>query len=143
MEEPTYTPTVRRKVAHPEGGPLMTKQSMAAETDINQIMKRWIAHGVPPLSGNRVGTYGDFSRAPDFQTALNMVREAEEQFDQLPAHIRKHCRNDPAEFLAMVYDPDRQAELVKLGLKPEQVPEGAKTENPKPAPQPAPDPTTT
>lgn len=114
------------KVYHPEGGPLMTKQSMAAETDINNIMARWITNGIPPIApGGTPPTYGDFSNTPDFQTALNAVREAELQFMALPAHIRAHCRNDPGEFLGMVFDPSRQAELVKLGLLKEQIPTAA------------------
>lgn len=123
----------RTRVVHPEGGDLMTKQSMAAETDVNHIMKRWIHHGIPPLGSNRTPRYGDFSSGIDFQAALNSVQEAIDQFDRLPSHIRLHCHNDPAEFLALVYNAERRAELEKLGLVPEQVPEAAK---PIPAPDP-------
>lgn len=118
-------PMTRKRVTHPEGGPLMTKQSMAADTDVNHIMARWIAHGVPPLAGNRAPTYGDFSSGLDFQTALNQVMETQAQFDRLPAHIRAACHNDPAEFLDLALNPARVDELVKLGLKPEQLPAAA------------------
>lgn len=116
----------REQVAHPAGGRMMTKQSMAAETDINQIMSRWISTGAVPFGhNNQAPRYGDFSSGIDFKTALDQVREAERQFDLLPAHIRKHCDNDPQKFLAMVYDPSRRDELVQLGMVEEQLPAAA------------------
>lgn len=135
-------PMTRTRVIHPEGGPLITKQSMAAQTDINQIMNRWVAHGIPPVASGKEPTYGDFANAQDFHASLNAVMAAQDQFDRLPAHIRKHCNNDPGEFLDLVYDPLRQAELVELGLKPDTVPAAAQPkpveEPPAPAPQPVP-----
>jgi len=130
--------TDRVRVIHPEGGRLMTKQAPAAEQDINTIMGRWIAHGVPPRAGAGQPRYGDFSSGQDFQTSLNQIREAEQQFQELPANVRQYCRNDPGEFLDLVMDPERRDELVRLGLLEERVPESAP---PKPAP-PATDPGT-
>lgn len=101
----------------------MTKQSMASETDVNQIMARWIHQGLPPIGNGGTPKYGDFSNAIDFQTALDQVREAQAQFDLLPAHVRRHCQNDPAQFLEMAFDPERRDELVKLGLAEERLPE--------------------
>lgn len=126
--------TDRIRVVHPEGGNLMTKQSMAAQTDVNQIMARWIHHGIAPIAPGMNPTYGDFSSGLDFQTALNAVKEAEAEFLRLPSHIRKHCHNDPKEFLELVYDPDRMKELVDLGLLPDQTPQ--KPAEPEPAPAP-------
>lgn len=108
---------------HPEGGPLMTKQSMAAETDVNNIIARWIHHGTVPIAGTQPPSYGDFSSAIDFQKALNSVRDAQNHFDELPAHVRRACNNNPLEFLEMAYDPARRDELVKLGLAEELIPE--------------------
>lgn len=137
-------PMTRKRVTHPEGGKLMTKQSMAAETDVNHIMQRWIAHGIAPLAGGKQPAYGDFSNSIDFHSALNQVMEAQDEFQRLPAHIRDHCHNDPGEFLDLVYDQTRQPELIALGLKPDTVPVAAAPSGPapepapKPAPQPAP-----
>lgn len=114
----------RVRVVHPEGGPLMTKQAMALDTDVNHIMKRWVTTGVIPFgAGGQAPRYGDFSSGTDFQTAINQVREAEAQFDMLPAHIRRYCHNDPQKFLELVYDPERRDDLVKLGLVKEQLPD--------------------
>lgn len=127
----------RIRTVHPEGGRLMTKQAPAADSDINSIMGRWIAHGIPPRAGAGNPRYGDFSSGQDFHDSLSQIREAELQFGQLPAHIRSHCRNDPADFLEMVYDPERRDELVKLGLVEAQIPEAAK---PDPVPTATPEP---
>lgn len=123
--------TDRIRVVQPEGGRLMTKQSMAMESDINQIVARHVAHGTPFFqSGN--ATYGDFSGALDYHGSLNAVLRAQSEFERLPAAIREHCRNDPGEFLDLVYDPARREELVKLGLVESAIPAGA----PAPAPDP-------
>lgn len=131
----------RTSMIHPEGGRLMTKQAQALETDINQIVARHVAHGVPfPVDG-RAG-YGDFSGAVDYHGSLNAVLEAQREFAQLPAAVRDHCKNDPGEFLDLVYDPARQAELVELGLVPAAIPvgaPGAEVAVPGPAPAPGPE----
>lgn len=129
--------TKRRSVPHPSGGRTLVKQSQAAETDVNQIMARWITHGQPPRGNGRPPEYGDFSNGMDFTTAINQVRQAEQDFAELPAQVRKACRNSPALFLELVHDPDRQAELVKLGLATDRIPE---TATPPTPPSPAPDP---
>lgn len=113
---------------HPSGGRKMTKQSMAAETDINAIVKRHIAFRMPLPEGPP--SYGDFTGFGDFHAAQNQVVEAREQFLALPAHIRDYCENDPGKFLDLVFDPARRAELVKLGLLPEQVPAAAPAGDP-------------
>lgn len=114
----------RVRVLAPEGGPVLTKQSMAAETDINQIVARHIAHKLPFYADGRA-SYGDFTGAVDYHTALNALVSAQEEFAKLPAAVRDHCENDPGEFLDMVMDPGRRDELVALGLVPEAIPASA------------------
>lgn len=111
----------RVRVVHPEGGRMMTKQSMAAQTDVNQIVARHVAHGVPFPDGGGAG-YGDFSSALDYHSALNSIREAQDTFLRLPAAVREYCENDPGKFLDLVVDPARRDELVKLGLIPAMMP---------------------
>lgn len=119
------------RVQHEGGGESLTKQSMASATDINNIVNRWIVHGEAPVTGKKP-MYGDFTGLGDFHTAMNRVKAAEADFQALPAHIRKHCNNDPGEFLAMVYDPNRKPELEQLGL--------VESRNPAvPEPEPAPE----
>lgn len=98
-----------------------TKQSDALTSDVNSIVARHIAHRIPFPDGMSRAMYGDFSDIGDFHSAVSRVRRMEDTFSRLPAHVRKHCHNDPGEFLAMVYDESRVDELVKLGLVPEVV----------------------
>lgn len=114
----------RVRVVHPEGGALMTKQSMAAETDINQIVARHVAHGAPFFEDGRA-TYGDFTGVDSYHEALNSLNRAQDDFAKLPASIRDHVGNDPGEFLEMVFNPARRQELVDLGLVEAAVPVAA------------------
>lgn len=106
----------RVRVVAPEGGDMMTKQSMALESDINHIVSRWIHHGQVPRAVSSTPMYGDFSSFDSFHEAANLVLAAEADFARLPAHVRDHCKNDPGLFLDLVYDPERRPELEALGL---------------------------
>lgn len=92
-----------------------TKQEMKAETDINEIMKRYIRFGTLP-PGVGIGRYGDFSKVEDYQAALNLVMDAEGQFAALPARVRDRFQNDPSQLLAFVQDAKNLEEARKLGL---------------------------
>lgn len=93
-----------------------TKQSFREETDINAIVERANRTGQLPQMIASDPMYGDFSSVPDYQTALNLVVKAEEQFMGLSAHVRDRFYNDPARFLEFMGDPNNAAEIVKLGL---------------------------
>ncbi len=113
-------------VTHPEGGESMTKQSMAAATDVNLIMEKWHKHGAAVAHLNRgQAMWGDFSSGVDYAEALNSIRDAQRDFAALPAKVRAHVDNDPGEFLEMVFDPERREELERLGLVDVQKPAGA------------------
>lgn len=113
----------RVRVVAPEGGRMMTKQSMALESDINQIMNRYTVSRQLPMGNGRSPVYGDFSSGVDFHTAMNRVRDAEQAFKSLPAHVRDYVGNDPGKFLDLCFDPDRRDELLKLGLTEAVIPE--------------------
>lgn len=123
----------RVSVPAPSGGRVLVKQSHALASDVNAIVARHVAHGIA-FPVNERASYGDFTGVGEFHGALNAVREAQAEFDRLPAAIREHCRNDPGEFLSMVYDPDRQAELVELGLVEAAIPAAAVPAVPEVAP---------
>lgn len=134
---------VHRRVTHPEGGRLMTKQAGKDAADINLIMKKYIAHGVPPLANGRTPHYGDFTDADGYMSAMMAIRQAEGDFMRLPSRVRAHVDNDPAKFIEMVFDPERRAELEELGLVAEAAPAAAppsKPPDPDPEPEPSPAP---
>lgn len=68
-------------------GPSLTRQSEADECDINKIMERFDRTGQLPTVIKAPGTYGD-ARVVDFQTAKQIVLDAENLFKSLPANAR-------------------------------------------------------
>lgn len=91
-----------------------TKQSHKDECDINKIIAKAVRAGGLPEAPE--GLYGDFSAVPDYMTAIETINRAQEQFEALPAKLRKRLNNDPQEFLAFMADPENRAELEKLGM---------------------------
>lgn len=114
----------------------ITKQSMAAECDINKILARYKKTGRLPELIQKNPMYGDFSKPVDYQTAFEIVERAEMQFAELSADVRDRFHNSPIEFLAFVQDKNNSKELIDMGLAT------AKPEN-KPVPAPGPDATKT
>ena len=98
-------------------GETRTKVSDQAETDINNIMAKYIKTGHIGWQNRQPPQYG-ISDGQTFHEAMNIVIQAEENFSELPAHIRKRFGNDPAEFLNFVADEKNHNEAVKLGMIP-------------------------
>lgn len=121
-------PDDRGRVFHPSGGESRVKQSETNATELDQVLKRYLENNVPlPVERSM---YGDFSSGLDFHAALNRVREAEDAFAAVPAHIRSHVQNDAGSYLDMVFDPERRHELEELGLVEVHVPEAAPPSEP-------------
>jgi phage internal scaffolding protein len=82
--------------------------------------------------------YGDFSSVPDYQEAMNTVIHAQDQFNALPANIRKEFDHDPEKMLAFCSDPTNLEKMRELGLaKPEEKqaePQKVEVVNPSPSP---------
>lgn len=95
--------------------PTLTKQAFAEEVDINTIVRRFNLTGQLPENVH-MPTYADFEDIFDFQTAMNAVRQAEESFNEMPAHIRARFHNNAAEFVDFCSDEDNRPEAEKLGL---------------------------
>jgi phage internal scaffolding protein len=132
--------------AHPELGEVVnhktgevtrpvsrTKQSFVPECDINNIVKSYRVTGqINHMRSNAAqGVYEDLPDPIDFQTSLNIIQEARDSFQSLPAAVRRRFDNDPAEFLAFVTNPKNQDEIIKMGL--------AVDNRPPPPPPPAPE----
>ncbi len=129
------------------------EQTHVGSTNINAIVRKYRKTGElpPPRDGGEV--YGDFAFAEDYHTAQNRLKEAEEQFMEMPSDLRTHFQNDPGLFFEFVNNPDNLEECRELGLLPKAEktpPEGPTTEKlpletiqplpaaPSPAPAPAP-----
>lgn len=101
--------------------PSKTKQSFKEESDINNIMKKFMERGVLPQMIQKDPKYGDYAQVGTYQESLNTVLKAQEQFDALPSHLRDRFLNEPAKFLEFTADKNNLEEMYKLGLaiKPE------------------------
>lgn len=111
-------------------GPGRTKQAFAEEADINTLIKRF-GVGNPLPTGARIPSYGDFSGATDYQTALNVIHNAERAFYAVPADVRARFLNDPARFVDFFNQGENRAEAIRLGLVP---PAADRGPEPPPAP---------
>jgi phage internal scaffolding protein len=52
----------------------------------------------------------------DFVQAQNQINYAQQQFEALPAKVRKNFNNNSREFLSFVQNPENIDELIRLGL---------------------------
>ncbi len=97
-------------------GPSAAKQSFKDECDINKIMAKYRKTGLIDHVNRYKGDYSNLERGFEYQAGLNMIIEAKDAFESLPAEIRTRFGNDPGEFLEFVHDPESVDELVALGL---------------------------
>ena len=103
------------------GEETMTQQHMAESTDINHIMKRYEQSGLLEHVNQYQGEYGDFTVMPDFHTAMNKIKEAEDMFLTIPASIREKFDNDPGKFVEFATNSENLGELREMGLAPPEV----------------------
>lgn len=108
------------------GDPSLTQQQFADESDINNIVDRFMKTGHIPTPTS-MPQYMDYEGVFDFQTAMNAVRQADENFMRMDAKVRARFHNSPQEFLEFFANPDNTEEAVRLGLavstaKPKDVP---------------------
>lgn len=97
--------------------PSLTQQQFKEDADLNTIVRRYgIDAGPIPPPAIDPRYYGDFSNAPDYRTALDTVRTAQQRFDELPAELRQRFYNDPIRLWEFVNNPANAEEAVKLKL---------------------------
>lgn len=97
------------------------RSSFMEECDINHIIAQYTKTGQLPGLVKDNPQYGDFASVPDFQAAMDIVVQAQETFDALPAQVRAECGNNPEVFLDRVRDK-AWAEKHKLALPPKDAP---------------------
>lgn len=92
-----------------------TTQEFVEESDINYIAEKFIRTGqLPQLL--EMPTYGDFQGTFDFQSSMNLITKAKQEFMSLPAKVRTRFSNDPQKLLEFINDPENFDEAVKLGF---------------------------
>lgn len=92
-----------------------TKQAFKDETDINQIMKRYMKTGILDHARKHEPEYG-FATSTDFQESMEIILRAQNMFQDLPAQVRSRFQNEPGQFLDFVQDPENQQDLFDMGL---------------------------
>lgn len=99
-------------------------QSAKDEADINTIVRKFGLTGELP-NDLKMPQSGDFTDVPDFHSAMNLVRSAQEQFLRVPADVRARFNNDPQRLMAFLEDDVNRDEARKLGFlaDPVKVPE--------------------
>jgi len=95
--------------------PSLTQQQFKEEADINTIVDRFMKSGVLPTPVN-MPQYVDYEGVFDFQSAMNAVRAADENFMRMDAKIRARFNNSPQEFLEFFADANNKDEAIRLGL---------------------------
>ena len=93
----------------------LAQQQFKEDSDINTIVNRFMKSGVLPTPVN-MPQYIDYEGVFDYQTAMNSVRAADEQFMRMDSKVRARFNNSPQEFLAFFADPANADEAIRLGL---------------------------
>lgn len=96
--------------------PSMAQQHFKDECDVNNILRKYESTGLITHVANGTPSYGDFSSVLEFQQAQNILIEAQDAFEALPASLRKRFDNDPAVMLEFIENPDNREEAENLGL---------------------------
>ncbi len=118
------------------GDKIRTKQSFKKETDINNIMARFVKTGniSPEALAKRQATFADVSEIGDFHQCQNQIQEAHSAFMTLGPEIRSRFENEPAKLLDFMNDPENKKEAIELGIieKPEDTPPDTPPAPPEP-----------
>lgn len=96
--------------------PSLASQEMSADTDINRIVEVWVRTGMAPTT-NVEALSGDFSNVDDYRTMLDKLNRANREFMTFDADVRSFFKNDPANLIAALDNPDMASKLVELGIK--------------------------
>ena len=110
-----YAGEKRKRVQLGCSGKSLTKQEFREECDINLIMKKYGPRELHNLGSAAQPLYGDFSAVEDYQTACEMVAEADEAFQELPSALRARFDNDPQLFMNW-FDKADETALDEAGL---------------------------
>lgn len=93
----------------------LTQQHMKDECNINKLVERFVVTGEIPQM-NMPPLQGDFTNAPTYQEALNLMVAAKQSFMQQPADVRSRFDNDAGRFVDFCTNESNRDELRRMGL---------------------------
>jgi phage internal scaffolding protein len=97
-------------------GESLTQQHFKDECDVINIIKKHDRNGIIEHVQRGQARYGDFSEVTGYREALDLVRDAQDEFMTIPSDIRKKFDNDPGKFYEFVSNPDNKEELKEMGF---------------------------
>jgi len=101
------------------GDHMITKQSHKDECDIHRILRQYQRTGIITHVQSAQAQFLDLPSSLDFQSSIQLIRDAEQAFASLPASVRDKFHNSPEAFLSAFQDASRADELRAMGfLKP-------------------------
>lgn len=107
------SPKLSVSMSFPETG--RTRQEFVEESDINNIMARYLKTGTIDWVNKYDAQHLDCSGL-DFQSAQDQIVQAKTMFAELPAQLRDTFQNDPVLFVDFCSDPANYAEMDAMGL---------------------------
>jgi len=130
-----YSPQLRVSIKFKGSG--LTKQEFKDESDINQIMARYMRTGLIDNVTNKLPQFQDLD-GQTFTDAMQIVAESKSLFADLPSSIRNEFENNPAKFLDFVHDPENRPRMAEMGLLNEEATNTYLSTNPTQTNQPNP-----
>lgn len=113
--EKIETKSLRRPIKTKNNRPTLTKQSLAKDLDVNNIIKKYRDTGVLQQMNEFEGIYGDFNEH-DLRSAIEMVEGANEMFMEVPSEIRARFDNDAGKFIDYATKPSNIDQMREWGL---------------------------
>jgi phage internal scaffolding protein len=107
----------RKREGFKTTGESLTQQSHAQAADVRNIIKQYDRTGLIANVTKGIAQYGDYSEINEYSEALNMVRNANQNFETLPSHIREQFNNNAGLFFEFATNPKNSEEMIKMGLK--------------------------
>lgn len=99
-------------------GPVVTKQSFGAVSDIRNILDRYRKTGVVDYVNKGSPAFMDVAALGDLHSTVNKVRAAEAAFQSLSPIVRTRFNNDSLLLMDFLADRGNKDEAIKLGLIP-------------------------
>lgn len=111
-------PKVRQSFLDKDGNPKpgRTKQSFKEEADINNIVKKHGRAAIQQQAALSIKQYGDYTEINEYQESLDLINTSNENFNKLPADVRKEFNNNAGEFLEFATNPDNAEKMYDLGI---------------------------
>lgn len=112
-----FTPiNPRKRIQLNASEPKITDQSGKKQCDINNIMAQYAKTGMFTHLSKSVSQYIDNTLVIPLEDAHQIMSDAKDLFNQLPAQIRKLMDNNPQNLNTFISDPNNQDILIKHGL---------------------------